>query len=381
MNEKILILGAGIIQVPIIKRAKSLGYVVLVLDGSADAPGMKLADHSFVISTLDAASALKVAIEYQVNAVLTTSDYPVNVVAKICAQLNLIGISPYAAEICTNKYLQRELAVNNGIQSPGYDKLNFNHLDHYTTKLNYPLIVKPLDSSASRGITIIHEESALPEAYAQAKLYSRTDEFLIEEFVGGKEYSLEGLVQDGRLHILGITEKFLEESEGMEFPVEIGHICSIVFAREIQEMISNFALSVIQAFQIDNSALHLEFKLNENQIYLIECACRPGGDFIASDLIPLSTGIDMLEALINIATGQKLNLKRSRDTYAGIKFLDRNNYGRLTDYLHQSPDPSISKFSIEEYKDVPLKSSLDRLGYFIASDKNKDRLIAILDGK
>lgn len=381
MNEKILILGAGIIQVPIIKRAKSLGYVVLVLDGSADAPGMNLADHSFVISTLDAASALKIAIEYQVNAVLTTSDYPVNVVAKICAQLNLIGISPYAAEICTNKYLQRELAVKNGILSPGYDKLNFNHLGHYTTKLSYPLIVKPLDSSASRGITIVHKESALTEAFAQAKLYSRTDEFLIEEFIGGKEYSLEGLVQDGRLHILGITEKFLEESEGMEFPVEIGHICSIVFAREIQDMIDNFALSVIQAFQIDNSALHLEFKLNENQIYLIECACRPGGDFIASDLIPLSTGIDMLEALIKIATGKKLNLQRSRNTYAGIKFLDRNNYGRLTDYLHQSPDPSISKFSIEEYKDVPLKSSLDRLGYFIASDKNKDRLIAILDGK
>lgn len=381
MKEKILILGAGMIQVPIIEKAKRLGYVVLVLDGSAEAPGMKLADYSFVISTLDAESALQIAIEHQVDAVITTSDYPVNVVAMLCEKLNLIGISPFAAEVCTNKYLQRKLALQFGIKCPQFVKLNFNHLSAYTVPFSYPVIVKPLDSSASRGITIVYEESALADAFVQAKRYSRTDEFLIEEFIEGKEYSIEGLVQQGRLHVLGITEKFLEEAEGMLFPVEIGHVCSVVFEASLQERVVRFADSVVQAFQIDNSALHLEFKLFNNQIYLIECAGRPGGDFIASDLIPLATGIDLLEGLIKIAMGQELRIERSIDRYAGIKFLDRSNYHRLAAYLQQSSHASISRFTIEAYKDAPLQSSLDRLGYFIACDKNKERLIEILDGK
>jgi len=381
MKEKLLILGAGIIQVPIIEKAKSLGYVVLVLDGSADAPGMKLADYSFVISTLDSESALHIAKEYKVDAVLTTSDYPVNVVAQLCEQLNLIGISPFAAAVCTNKYLQRELALQYAIKCPRFVKLNFNQLADYIVPFNYPIIVKPLDSSASRGITIVYEETALAQAYREAERYSRTDEFLIEEFIGGKEYSLEGLVQRGEVHILGLTEKFLEDAEGSHFPVEIGHICSVAFDRPLQEEISRFAAMVVKAFQIDNSALHLEFKILDDQIYLIECACRPGGDFIASDLIPLSTGIDMLASLIKIAMGQDLTIERSVETYAGIKFLDRSNYRRLTSYLRGSPPASISKYNIEVYKDVPLKSSLDRLGYFIASDNSKDRLIEILDGK
>src|SRR5690606_17571138 len=128
---------------------------------------------------------------------------------------------------------------------------------------------------------------------------------------------LEGLVQHGQVHSIGVTEKFLEEAEGMLFPVEIGHICSVGFNQTMEERILHFAESVVRAFQIDNSALHLEFKILDDQIYLIECACRPGGDFIASDLIPLSTGIDMLASLIKIAMGQELMIERSVETYAG----------------------------------------------------------------
>jgi len=374
-----MILGAGIIQVPIIERCKKLGYTTYVLDYLGDAPGMVIADYAFITSTLDKEKALEIARDNKIDAVITTSDLPVNTVAYICENLGLKGISVEAANICTNKYLQRVICSKNGIRSPKYLKFDFSSKLNLQ-QLNFPLVFKPIGSSASRGVSLVKNEFEIEQALDLAKKYSANNELIIEEYIGGTEYSIEGLVQNNKLNIIGITEKSTSESNSTVYFVELQHITSISFDSEMQNKIENFANKVVQLFKIDNSSIHLEFKIFQDEIYLIECACRLGGDFITSDLIPLSTGIDMLQSIVNIAMGMPICLDSSVKRFAGIKFFTSNDYYQYKKYIELNADSlPIHKYHFEEFSDKPLLSSLDRLGYFIASHEDKEVLINILN--
>ena len=116
MNRKILILGAGEMQIPVIEKAKSMGLYTIVADMSADAPGMKIADAPVVISTMDKEGILACCKDNKVAGILTTSDAPVNVISYVGETLGLPSMSMEVANICTNKYLQRAKFAENGIK-------------------------------------------------------------------------------------------------------------------------------------------------------------------------------------------------------------------------------------------------------------------------
>ena len=116
MKKKLLILGAGEMQLPIIEKAKSLGVYTIVADMNASAVGMQYADRALVVSTLDLDMLKQYALELDIDGILTTSDAPVNIVASISEELGLPAMSSNVASICTNKYLQRKLFRENQIQ-------------------------------------------------------------------------------------------------------------------------------------------------------------------------------------------------------------------------------------------------------------------------
>ena len=118
--KKILILGAGEMQIPVIRKVNEMGHESIALDYDEKAVGFEYAQKKYVVSSTDAEKVLEVAKKENVDAILTTSDYPVNVVAKVCKILNLHAMSPEVANICTNKYLQRKLFVDNEINAPKF---------------------------------------------------------------------------------------------------------------------------------------------------------------------------------------------------------------------------------------------------------------------
>lgn len=120
-KKKIMILGAGEMQVPIIKKAKSNGLYIIIVDIDPNAPGFEFADEKLCISTNDVDAVLKEAERLQINGILTTSDYPINTVAKVCGELHLRAMTIEVAHICTNKYLQREFLAKNSIKTPFYN--------------------------------------------------------------------------------------------------------------------------------------------------------------------------------------------------------------------------------------------------------------------
>lgn len=359
--KKILILGAGEMQIPVIQKVNEMGYESIALDYDENAIGFKYAMKKYVVSSNDADKVLAVAKLEKADALLTTSDYPVNVVAKVCQILGLPSMSPEVANICTNKYLQRKLFSDNGINAPKFYLLS-DSVDVASYK-EYPYIVKPVDSSASRGVKKVNNAAELSEAIREAKKFSRAGQVLIEQYIRGKEFSVETLTQNGKTTIVNITEKLVIGEEYGYF-VEDTHIEPARLNAEDWQLIEEEVKKALKLIKADNCPSHTEVKLWNGKPYIIEIACRMGGDYITSDLVPLSTGIDMLANLVKLSLGIPVERERSINKVSCVQFLNSDNYDRCKLFI-DSNDPHIIRSEIKEFSIHRIENSLDRLGYVI----------------
>ena len=359
--KKILILGAGEMQIPVIQKVNEMGHESIALDYDEKAVGFAYAQKKYVVSSTDTEKVLEVAKKEKVDAILTTSDYPVNVVAKVCKILNLPAMSPEVANICTNKYLQRKLFSDNCINAPKFylisdDKSIENYKD-------FPYIVKPVDSSASRGVKKVVDIEEMREAIKDAIEYSRSGQVLIEQFIGGKEFSVETLTQNDKTTIVNITEKLVIGEDNGYF-VEDTHIEPARISKEDWALIEDQVRKALTCIKANNCPSHTEVKLWNGKAYIIEMACRLGGDYITSDLVPLSTGIDMLANLVNLALGKPIDVERKMSKISMVQFLNHENYEHCQKFIEGNKD-RISRYEVKPKHEHPIRSSLDRMGYII----------------
>ncbi|MDP4176902.1 MAG: ATP-grasp domain-containing protein [Bacillota bacterium] len=377
--KKIMVIGAGEFQVPLIKECKKQGYFVIATDMNSSAEGFKYADVALNIDTLDKELTLKNAIKYKIDGIVTTSDYPVRIVAYVCEKLNLPGLNSSAAEICTNKFLLRECLIKNKIECPKYFVINKeSETENVLKNFIYPVVVKPVDSSASRGVQMVNNYEQLIKAYQEALYYSKSDSVIVEEFLEGPEFSVESLTQDGKTFIISITEK---TTNGLPYFVEDRHVIPAKLTEIEEEQIKSEVIKIIPIIGINNSACHTEIKLTKNGVKVIEIGARLGGDYITSDLVPLSTGINMLENIIKISLGLKIKVDKKFNYYAGIQFINSKNYNVVSQHINNlANDASIIRYSIDTNpKDNTLKNSLDREGYYICVMKDRNDLYNKLD--
>lgn len=373
--KKILILGAGQMQVPIIALSKKMGHYTIVADYDPNAPGFKYSDIASTISTIDKDAILKLAQELKIDGILTTSDYPVRVVSYVGEKLGLPAMTQQVAKVCTDKYEQRQLFKKSGINTPFFVQCDVNCV--LSSFKDFPYVVKPVDSSASRGVERVQTEKQLRNAVEAACGMSRTGKAIVESFIGGKEYSVETLTQNGITHIIQITEK-LTRGEELGYFVEDTHIEPARISEAEADAIKGEVLKAAKAVGVDNCPTHTEIKLWNGKPYIIEMACRLGGDFITSDLVPLSTGISMMENLIKLSLGEKINTDVKYHKWSCVQFLNDANYFRCKDFI-SSRDPHIRKSEVEEYREGVIKSSLDRLGYIILQADTRKEIEEILE--
>lgn len=365
--KRLLILGAGEMQVPIIIKARQLGIYTLVLDISSNAPGLKFANEYDLISTTDKEAILEYAKNKKLDGILTTSDFPVNCVAFVAAQLKLPAMSEDVASICTNKYLQRTIFFKNGINVPYFELFSrdsdFSHISRF------PLIVKPIDSSASRGVRRVNNAEELTDATIDAFKYSRSGYIIIESYIDGREFSVETITQDNITHFINITEKLtIGNKEG--YFVEDTHIEPARISNSEYLLIKQEILKAINSIGLNNCPAHTEIKISHNMPYIIEIACRLGGDYIASDLIPLSTGIDMLENLINLSLGKKITIEPVFKKSALIQFINCHNYDNCLRFIKLHKD-IIVRYEVKPFHTREIHNSLDRMGYIILQSNSE----------
>ncbi len=380
--KRIYIVGAGIMQVPVIQEAKRLGYQVIASDGNLNAEGFKFADVSLHIDTLDLEGNLNAVFESKIDGIITTSDLPVRTVAHICEILLVPGLSKNSALLSTNKYLLRKELSARGLITPQFRK--FTMFDHKTIVelFKFPFIIKPVDSSASRGVSLVRNENELVNAFLEAKEYSKSGDIICEEYIEGREFSVESLTQNNNTTVIAITEKFTKGIDHKYF-VEDRHIIPASVNEAEYLLIEQTAKEALKIIGLNNSASHTELKINNKGAVIIEIGARLGGDYITSDLVPLSTGVNMIKNIIQIAVGEPIEINRTLKRHAGVQFANSDNYKLVEKHLQNiKENPSTFRFNLEKYDSFrTLKNSLDRLGYYICTADSREALLKILDYK
>lgn len=386
--KKLLVLAAGLLQIPVIKKAREMGVYVIAADDDPDAPGMALADKAIVPGGLmDEEKMLAIAREEQVDGVIhPCSEVAMMVMGHINDEMHLSGISREMAIRATNKHLMREAFERYGAPSPKsiLTKDEDDAWQIFCEQFTTNAILKPSRNSGSRGIAKVEKgitKDAFAELYRRALDESRDHSVLIEQFIEGPEFSVEAIVWNDVPHVLAVTDKKTTEAP---YFVELGHNQPSVFPEDIQQKLKEGAVAGIKALGLSNCAAHCELKIQDGEAYLMEIGARMGGDFISTELTHLSTGIDMVAATISVVLGVEPDLQ-PKEAQRGvcIRYFTPEP-GQLkainhTDILH---DPHV--YMAEIYHHVgdvipEVRSSLDRSGHVIVTHDTVQEAIELAD--
>lgn len=369
--KRLFIIGASILQLPAIKRAKELGYTVAVADYNPHAVGIPFADTYYNVSTIDEQGICDAARDFGADGIMTlATDMPMRSVAYTCSQLGLTGISYDTAIKATDKGEMIRVFEAAGVEHPWFHILS--HKDDWETirdAVSYPCITKPVDSSGSRGIVLVHNETELQKAIGYSSDNSRGGGVIVEEYMQGPEVSVEVIVYQGVPHILQITDKI---TTGAPRFVEMGHTQPSRLPCDTQEKIKDLTRRAVKAVGIENGPAHVEIMVTESGPKMVELGARMGGDFITTDLVPLSTGIDMLAATILSACGEPVDLQPKHKKASVIRYLETERHGVLcgTEGLNEAMAiPGIIRVDMMKAEGEtagPITNSLDRVGYIIA---------------
>ena len=373
--KKLAIIGASYLQNPLIIKAKEMGLETHVFAWECGDVGEKTADFFYPISIREKEKILEKCREIKVDGVCSiSSDLAASTVNYVAYNLGLNGNSLVSSEISTNKHLMREAFEQNGIPSP-YSILAEGFDDVPINKRIYPLIVKPTDRSGSRGITKVYSDDELQQAIEIAKDLSFEGKALVEEFVEGDEYSVECISFEGHHKILSVTKKYTTGSPRF---IETGHIEP---APGIDyENIAKVVYSSLDALKITNSASHSELKIDSTgKVKIIEIGGRMGGDFIGSDLVRLSTGVDFTQAVINVALRKKPDLSpQSHYAYAAVRFILDDNDKNALDRILKYDSQLIEDYKVDNDLSADVSDSSSRHGYFLFHASDLDTALKYL---
>ena len=379
MKKKLLIIGASVLQLPAIKKAKEMGLEVAVADYNPEAVGIQFADHYFNASTIDIEAIVRVAKEYNPDGIMTlATDMPMRSIAAATQALGIPGISMDSAIKSTDKIEMIKAFKNHGVASPWFFEIDtFSEIEKLKEAISYPCVMKPSDNSGSRGVTIINSSDELHDAYIYSSNQSRNGKVIIEEYLEGDEISVEIISYNGEPHILQVTDKL---TTGAPYFVEMGHSQPSKFTGEILKRISDLAKSAVKAVGIQDSPAHVEMMVTKDGPKMIELGARMGGDCITTHLVPLSTGIDMIKAAIDISLGNIPDLEKKYNKGSAIKYFD------VKPGVIKSIKGIAEIEKIDGVKEIiftkkigdeitPIHSSLDRVGMVIC--QSFDRISAM----
>ena len=377
--KQIAVIGASYLQLPLILKAKDIGLVTHVFAWAAGDVGEKAADCFYPISIVEKDQILAECRRIGIDAVVTIgSDLAMLTVSHVAAALSLPCNSPEAVRNSTDKHAMRLAFEKNHDPSPKSILVNDIH-DISVDSLHFPVIVKPLDRSGSRGITKLIGPEHLEEAIETAKACGFQKQALIEEFAEGAEYSVESISWQGKHTILAVTEKF---TTGSPHFIETGHLEPAGLSEQMKEKVSRTVTHALDSLGITMGAGHSEVKIDDRgEIRIIEIGGRMGGDLIGSDLVPLSIGYDFVKAVIDCALGVKPEpFVLTEQKAAGVRFLfDEEDRAAYAELCREHPELLVRAEIGEGNGSVSDSSS--RHGYFLMAGNSREEILPYLPGR
>ena len=320
-NKKLAIIGAGRMACIYAERARKMGVESHVFAWRKGAMAADVCDVFHDVSVVDIDEIACICREIGVGGVVATSEFTIAPCAQVAQALGLPGNPVEVANGITDKSRNRRLVEGvEGLSQPRWWRIA-NLADIDQLDFTYPVVVKPTSEGGKRGVSVARNEDELRRAvsYAEGEP-SRSHAYLVEEFVGGSEYSVETLSWHGESRVVQVTEKI---SSGAPHCVELGHDQPARIPDAMRSRIEDVVPRALRAIGLQSGPCHTEVKIWNDGIYLIEFNARPGGDHIAADLTRLSTGRSYIGSAIEIALDEfdPTVLDELQHWYSGIRFV------------------------------------------------------------
>lgn len=381
--KRVLIIGASILQLPAIKKAKEMGAHVGVIDYNPNAVGIPFADEYFNVSTIDIEGVAEVAKTFTPDGIMTlATDMPMRSIARAVEVCGLHGITMDTAVKSTDKGEMIKAFREHGVEHPWYFVVSTpEEIKEISMKVDYPCIMKPTDNSGSRGVVLCNSATELEKEYSYTRGESRGGAVIIEEYLRGSEVSVELMVVDGKVNVLQVTDKL---TTGAPHFVEMGHSQPSALQIDDVESIKDLAKRAVTAVGIVNGPAHVEIMLTEKGPRMIELGARMGGDCITTHLVPLSTGIDMVGAVIAQACGDSPDIESRFNKGSAIRYFSAPK-GVISEI--KGVEEAMGIDGVREISFVKsvgdtvcdVGSSTDRVGFVIAQADTAEGAVEICE--
>lgn len=371
--KKLLIVGAGIAQKRVIEVAKASGFYVIAADGNPYAPGLDISDEVVVTNIIDANSIREILQHHEDTAgVLSVStDAPMLAIATVCEERGLPYPRIEMVQVSRNKLAQRTLLRTSRLPTPKFALVTS---ADYKWANPYPVVVKPTDGAGSRGVTLVEGPSKLSEAIQTALTASHSKQVLVEQFVQGPEYSVEGFMVNGKYHAICVCTKERSAPPSLlDIAVHFDPFANHGADAQMRELAARAAA----ACGYDNCPVHLELIASDDDLYVVELAARGAGFKVFSEILPEVTGVNTSQVAIEYALGKTPNIQPKGVRCATLRFLHGHN-GTLHSITGLDAARSIPGVSEVEIYAQPgdtireLRSGADRIGHVLTYSTSID---------
>jgi biotin carboxylase len=389
LQKKLLLLGAGFEQKIVIDHAHNLGIHVIAVDGDPNAQGLKIADTSIVGNIKNVDELCAIAKKYSVNGVMTHAVEIPHIVSRVSERMNLPGLPSEIADRATNKLSRIKCFKDKKIPSPAFEFASSKDEAYQKAKtMKFPIVIKPIDNAGSRGVSKIEKIENIHRGYDDAILFSKEKTVLLEEFLVGPEISTESIIFNGKIITTGFADRNYSTKERFKpYMIENGHTIPSILPSDTQRKIIQVAEDAIRAIGINFGVAKGDLILDNNEPKVLEMAARTSGGRFASDMVPLSSGVDIIPALIQMSLGLDVNVEFLRIKYkkAAAQRFFFPPPGKIINIKNIDRAKSIpGVYEIFLRTDVkiggiikPITNHSDRVGYVITSGNTRDQAVNI----
>ena len=376
--SKILILGGGKAQAAFIEYCLSKGHVVYLLDGNQEAYSNNIENrnlHPELVDITLPAKVLEFAEKIIPDAVIAPSnDAGLEAATKVAEYFGIPGPGVYALQNSRNKFNFRKLLEKNSINSPWYCEVSSTNSEDAIRKVpNYPCVIKPVQGSGSKGVRFLESSSDLIAYFEESLEFSTSNQYQIEEFIDGIEFSIEGVVQNGDFTILAVCEKVRSKLPNL-VDTRVSYPPRLTL--ENLQKAHQTATEIVKLLQVQNAPIHMEIIQSPTRgFFPVECAVRAAGFNLFNKMVPWCIGIDTLSLQLSLILGKPLGDLTPTRHYAGVlEFPEPPGSGELKAINYQDAQSANVSVEIEIYSKIgdlvkPASNGAERIGHiFIFSE-------------
>lgn len=393
-KKNLLIIGAGIEQIPAYKLAKKRGLTIIGTDINVNAPALKLADHHLIASTRDPKATLLVvrnfSKNYKIHGVMTIANDVALTVATISNALNLPGISLESATKVSDKLLMKNTFKLSGVPTPWFTSVkDLGELKNLVSSNNYNrFVIKPSDGRGARGVLLFDKNSDLKWILSEAKRYGSSGKVILEEFINGVQLSTESFLLNRKIFTPAISERNYEHLERFSpYVIENGGTIPANLTSNMKNKIDRLISDGAKALGVSEGIVKGDIVIkSDGTPMIIELALRLSGGWLASHQTPAATGVNLVDVVISHALGEKVSAQQllpKKKMATAIRYWFPKS-GKIKEINGENKLKKIKGlisygfFKSKGDVQKKIKMHTDRFGYIMVSAKNRKDAVRVV---